>query len=259
MPILTLATHQLHYEIEGPEHAPVLLFAHALGTNMDMWTFQIKHSQERFRVLRIDVRGHGGSSAPPGPYRIEDLGQDVLVLLDHLKIERAHFCGLSMGGMIGQWLAVHAPARLGKLIVSNSAARVGSHAALLARADLVRCGGMKEVSCAAAERWFTSTFLSRKPGTVNLLVRQLQACSQEGYANCCETLAVTDLRKLISRITLPPLVISGRHDPVTTLSDAVQIIERVRGSNCVELPASHLSNIEAASAFNQTLLQFLAA
>lgn len=257
MPILTLATHQLHYEIEGPAHAPVLLFAHALGTTMDMWTPQLQPCRERFRVLRYDSRGHGHSSAPPGPYRIEDLGLDVLALLDHLKIERAHFCGLSMGGLVGQWLAVQAPNRIGKLIISNSAARVGSHAALMARADLVRDSGMKDVSCAAAERWFTPAFLSRKPGTVNLLVRQLQACSQEGYAACCEALAVTDLRKLISRITLPTLVISGRHDPVTTLSDAVQIIERVRGSNCVELPASHLSNIEAANAFNQALLQFL--
>lgn len=248
----------LHYELSGPVEAPVLVLSNSLGTTLEMWDPQIDAFARTFRVLRYDMRAHGRSEVPPPPYAIDDFGHDVLALLDSLGIERAHFVGLSMGGMIGQWLGIHAPSRIDKLVVSNTAARIGAPEGWYARADLVRSRGLDEVAAASPARWFTAGFEAAQPATVAAMIARLRTLSPEGYAACCDALGQTDLRAGIDRIARPTLVIAGEHDPVTTVADAQFMIDRIRGARLVKLNASHISNVEAASAFTDAVLTFLA-
>jgi 3-oxoadipate enol-lactonase len=185
------------------------------------------------------------------------LGRDVLSLLDELDIERAHFCGISMGGLTGQWLGVHAPERIDKLVIADTAARIGTEEGWRSRAQLVRTQGMADVAAGAAGRWFTADFIAREPAVVAAMTEQLRAISPEGYAACCDVLAVADLRGSVGAITVPLLVIAGEFDPVTTVDDARFIAERVQGAKVAVVPASHLSNIEAPGAFNSAVLDFL--
>lgn len=251
-------TNGIAYTSAGPTDAPALVLSNSLGTTLDMWGPQLDAFAQRYRVVRYDPRGHGRSIAPPGAYTIDMIGRDVLSVLDALDIERAHFCGISMGGLTGQWLGVHAGARIDKLIVANTAARIGTCAGWTQRADLVRERGMAEVADGAAGRWFTANFIERQPETVRRLTEQLRASPREGYAACCDALSVADLREEIDVIQAPTLVIAGRHDPVTTVDDARFVAERVSRARMAVLDASHLSNVEAAEAFTAAVLDFLA-
>lgn len=248
----------LHYELAGPADAPVLVLSNSLGTTLDMWDPQIDALARTFRVLRYDTRGHGRSDVPPPPYSIDDLGRDVLSLLDALDIERAHFVGLSMGGVTGQWLGIHAPSRIDKLVLSNTAARVGTPDGWQARAELVRSSGLDAVATASPARWFTVEFAAAQPAVVDTLTARLRTLSPEGYAACCEVLARADFSDAIDRIACPTLVIAGKHDPVTTVADARFMVDHIRGAQLVELNASHMSNVEAAQAFTDAVLTFLA-
>ncbi len=248
---------RVHYRFDGPEGAPVLVLSNSLGTTLDMWAPQIPVLAGQFRVLRCDTRGHGETEVPPGPYRIDQLGNDVVGLLDALSVDRAHFCGISMGGLIGQWLGIHAPHRLHRLIVSNTAARIGTTEGWQARAALVREKGMAEVAAGAPGRWFTEDFLRRAPEQADAPLAQLRRSPPSGYAACCDALASADLRDDIARIPVPTLALAGAADPVTTPADARFIAERVPGGQWAELPASHLSNVEAADEFNRAVLAFL--
>ena len=247
----------LHHELSGPADAPVIVLSNSLGTTLEMWDPQIDALRAKFRVLRYDTRGHGRSAAPQGSYTIDELGRDVIGLLDSLDIQRAHFVGISMGGLTGQWLGVHAGTRIDKLVVANTAARIGTQEGWRARADLVRAQGLSEVADGAAGRWFTPRFIAEQPATVETLTAQLRSLSPEGYAACCDALGDADLREDIARISCPMLVVAGVHDPVTTVDDARFIANRVTGARVAELDASHLSNIEAADAFTDTVLRFL--
>ena len=246
------------YTAVGPQDAPAIVLSNSLGTTLDMWSPQLEALTQRFRVVRYDARGHGASTAALDTVTLDTLGRDVLAVLDALNIERAHFCGISMGGLTGQWLGVHAGERIGKLIVANTAARIGSFDGWAQRAALVRAEGMAEVAAGAAGRWFTADFVERHPRIVAQMTDELRATPASGYAACCDALATADLREAIAAIAVPTLVIAGEHDPVTTVDDARFIAERVRDSRTVALSASHLSNIEAAEAFNAAVLAFLA-
>jgi len=246
------------YTTAGPQDAPAIVLSNSLGTTLDMWSPQLDALTQRFRVVRYDARGHGASVAPVDSVSLDTLGRDVLAVLDALNLERAHFCGISMGGLTGQWLGVHAGERIGKLIVANTAARIGSFDGWAGRAALVRDEGMAEVARGAAGRWFTADFVERHPLVVAELTEQLRATPADGYAACCDALASADLRQSIATIAVPTLVIAGEHDPITTVDDARFIAERVGGSRTVALNASHLSNVEAAEAFNAAVLAFLA-
>ncbi len=250
-------TQGIRYTTSGPAGAPAIILSNSLGTMLDMWAPQVDALSKRYRVVRYDARGHGGSFAPVGKYTLDMLGRDALAVLDALDIERAHFCGISMGGLTGQWLGVHAPERLDKLIVANTAARIGSSNGWGERASLVRTRGMADVAAGAASRWFTAGFIARNPHVVQQLTHQLGDTGAQGYAACCDALAAADLRPDIDRIKAPMLVIAGRDDPVTTVDDARFIVERVANARMATLEASHLSNIEAADAFNATVLRFL--
>lgn len=259
MPYLDIDNTRFHYRFDGPADAPVLVFSNSLGTTLDMWQPQLDAFAQHFRVLRYDSRGHGGSEVGSVPYTLELLGRDVVALLDVLDIEHAHFCGISMGGLTGQWLGVHAPERLGKLVVCNTAARIGTAEGWQSRSALVREQGMAEVAAGAAGRWFTPGFAATEPAVVEDLIGQLRNSPTEGYAACCDALAEADLRDAIAAIPVPTLAVAGRFDPVTTPADADFIASRVPGAVRVDLDAAHLSNVEAAGAFNRAVLDFLLA
>ena len=257
MPTFISNDAEINYQTFGDVSKPALVFSNSLGTKYSMWQPQIDALQDDFFVICYDTRGHGASSAPQGPYCIEQLGQDVINLLDHLNIEKANFCGISMGGLTGQWLAIHKPERFNRVIVCNTAAKIGQEQAWLDRAALVREQGLDPIAATAASRWFTEPFIQSNTAVLESLSNDLAAGSAEGYASCCEALAKADLREKLESIQVPLLVIAGRKDPVTTVSDAQYMVNHIRSSALFEIDASHISNIEQPKAFNQAILDFI--
>ena len=248
---------EINYQTFGDASQPAIIFSNSLGTQLNMWQPQISFFEKKFYVICYDTRGHGASSAPQGPYSIEQLGTNVVHLLDHLNIETASFCGISMGGLTGQWLAIHHPERFNHVIVCNTAAKIGQEQAWNDRAQLVREQGLKPIAETAASRWFTEPFIRSNTAIVESLSNDLGAGSPEGYASCCEALAKADVREQLKNITIPTLVVAGQKDPVTTVADAQYIINHVRSSSLFEINASHISNIEQPKAFNQAIFSFL--
>lgn len=247
--------------LDGPSDAPVLVLSNSLGTTLEMWDAQAERFARTHRVLRYDTRGHGGSDVSPGPYGFDQLGGDVLALLDALEIERAAVCGISMGGFTGLWLGVHAPARLTHLVVANSAAKIGTAEGWHGRAAMVRAQGtaaMAELAASSPGRWFTDGFIAAQPAVVQRAQGWIAGIAPEGYAACCEALAQADLRGDLGAIAVPTLLVAGDADPVTTVADAQAMQAAIAGAQLVRLPASHLSNLEAPQAFGDALEAFLA-
>ncbi|MDO3665113.1 3-oxoadipate enol-lactonase [Acinetobacter higginsii] len=257
MSVFQSADAQINYQTFGDPSSPALLFSNSLGTNYGMWQKQFNYFKERFYVICYDTRGHGSSSTPTDPYTLQQLGEDVIHLLDHLKIEKANFCGISMGGITGQWLAIHYPERFQRVVVSNTAAKIGQEQAWLDRAQLVRKQGLVPIANTAASRWFTDPFIQSHSAIVNNLCNDLSAGSANGYANCCEALAKADVREQLKDITIPVLIIAGTQDPVTTVADGQFMQQQIPQSKLVEINASHISNIECPEAFNVALENFL--
>jgi 3-oxoadipate enol-lactonase len=252
---------RFHYRLDGAPgaaaDAPVVVFSNSLGSNLNMWDEQAHALAQKFRVLRYDSRGHGESDVTTGPYTIEALAGDVIGLLDALKISTAHYCGLSVGGLIGQWLGIHAPQRFKSLTLCNTAARIGTTDAWNARISTVREGGMAAIANGVVSRWFTEEFAKRAPEKVELTRQMLLHTPRDGYLATCVALRDEDLRELISRVRLPTLVISGAKDAATTAADGQFIVGKIPGAKYAELNAAHLSNIEAAERFTAVLLKFL--
>ncbi len=259
MPFLVLDEVRLHYELSGKAGAPVLLFSNSLGTSLQMWESQRAALEKQFRILRYDKRGHGASSVPPAPYKLEQLGQDVLGLLDALRLERVHFCGLSIGGLTGMWLAIYAPQRLHKLVLCNTGAHIGTAEMWNARIEAVRRGGTKAIAATAVERFFSPEFRARSPQAVAEAEDVLGRTDAEGYIGCCSALRDGDLRNRIADIRIPALVIAGSKDNATPLALGQFVCEHIAGAQYVELEAAHLSNIEAAEEFNAAIGKFLSA
>jgi 3-oxoadipate enol-lactonase len=256
---LDLPDVRTRYRWDGPENKPVLLLSNGLGTNLTMWDQQIPCFSEHFRVLRYDQRGHGQSSAPPGPYSIERLGRDVVALLDGLGIERCSFCGLSMGGMIGQWLGVQAPDRVNKLVLCNTAAKIGTLESWNTRIELVLTGGVEATVPLVLERWFTSGFQRNEPEVVARTREMLVSTPPAGYVAGCAALRDIDLRETIHNVTVKTLVVAGACDPVTSPPEGRYLVDNIAGSSYVELSAAHLSNVEAPDNFNSAVIDFLVA
>jgi 3-oxoadipate enol-lactonase len=257
MPIVKSGEARIHYALEGQSGAPALVLSNSLGTNYSMWDAQLPELRKKLRVLRYDTRGHGQSSLTPGPYSIEQLGRDVMALLDALDLDRVHFCGLSMGGMIGMWLGANAPERLNKLVLCNTAAKIGTSEVWNARIEAVRKNGMKSVASAVVERWFSPAFREKPPATVSSTLKMLEAANPEGYAACCAAIRDFDFREQLSRIRVPTLVIAGAHDPSTPPADGRFLADQIQGAQYAELDAAHLSNIEAQDRFNNEVAKFL--
>lgn len=257
MPFAQLNDVLLHYEFDGPADAPVVVFSNSLGATLSMWDPQMRTFRNQFRVLRYDTRGHGQSSATPGPYNIEQLARDVLNLFKLLKLDRVHFCGLSMGGMTGMWLALNAPQVLHKLVLCNTAAKIGDAAGWNSRIEAIRNGGMKSVSSAVIERWFSSSFRSSSPDVTTSTQRMLESADLDGYIANCAAVRDFDARETISGIRLPTLVVAGTHDPATTPAEGRFLADKIPGARYLELNAAHLSNIESQTQFNVEVLGFL--
>ncbi|SDU90342.1 3-oxoadipate enol-lactonase [Pseudomonas sihuiensis] len=260
MPAVRLADGDLNYLLEGPAGAPVLVLSNSLGTDLHMWDVQIAAFTQHFQVLRYDTRGHGASLVTEGPYSIEQNGRDVLALLDALGIAKAHFCGLSMGGLIGQWLALNAPERIARLVLCNTAAKIGAPEVWNPRIDTVLAGGaqaMRDLRDASISRWFTAGFAAAQPQQVEPIVGMLAQTSPQGYAANCAAVRDADFREQLGAIRAPTLILCGSGDPVTTTEHGRFMQQRIEGAKLVEFHAAHLSNVEAGVAFTQALLDFL--
>jgi 3-oxoadipate enol-lactonase len=259
MPFVELKDVRIFYEISGAESAPVLLFSNSLGTNTAMWDPQMEPLSREFRILRYDTRGHGRSSATPGPYTIDQLAEDVLGLLDKLNIPQVYFCGLSMGGMIGMLLGLSAPQRLRKLVLCSTAPKIGFPDVWNTRIATVQKGGMAAVVDGILERWFTPEFRAKSPNAIEHTRKMLLATDAAGYVATCAAIRDYDAREAIRNIETPTLIVGGAYDPVISTQDGHFMAERIRGARYKELPAAHLSNIEAAEAFTMELRSFLRA
>lgn len=257
MPIFKSGEARIHYALEGQSGAPVLVFSNSLGTNYSMWDPQAAVYRRKFHVLRYDTRGHGQSSSTPGTYSIEQLGNDVIGLLDGLDLDRVHLCGLSMGGMIGMWLGVNAPERLSHLVLCNTGAKIGTAESWRARIEAVQKNGMASVAPAIIERWFTPAFRQKAPETIANILNILEETNPAGYAACCAAVRDFDFREQLTNIRTPTLVISGAHDPATPPADGRFLAQKIPGARYAELNAAHLSNMEAQDGFNKELTAFL--
>ncbi len=249
---------RLAYRVDGPANVPALLFINSLGTDHRMCEPQVAALAEHFRIVRYDSRGHGRSDAPPGPYFLERLAWDALALLDALDVERAHVCGLSLGGMVALWLAIHHPSRVGRAIFANTAARIGSDQIWSARIQAVEAGGMAAIHDAVLARFLSAGFQEQHPGVTREVGEMLLATPPHGYIGCCTALRDADLRHLASTIEAPSLVIGGELDEATPPAQAEDLHAAIVPSDLMVIPGvAHLTNLEAPDLFNRRVLEHL--
>jgi 3-oxoadipate enol-lactonase len=240
-------------EDQGPVGAPTVLFLNSIGCRLWQWDAQLVALRNGFRCLTFDARGHGGSEAPPGDYTLEQLGNDAVAVLDAAGVHRAHVCGLSLGGMIGQWLGVRAPERIASLTLANTASRIGTHESWEMRRQLVLREGLAAIADMAMERFFSSAFRAGDPATVEQVRAALLAGPAAGYAGCCAALRDADLTPQVGRIAAPTLVLGGEVDVSTTPDQVAVLAAAIPGARLAILPAGHLSNLERPAAFTGAL------
>jgi 3-oxoadipate enol-lactonase len=250
---------RLHHQLAGPEGAPVLVLGNSLGTTAEIWDGQLAALCERFRVLRYDHRGHGRSEVPPGPYTLAELGQDLVALLDGLGVGRVSLCGTSLGGMVGMWLAAHAPQRVERLALLCTSARLGPPEQWTERAALVRKEGTAALVGTMAARWFTAAFRRRERERVAGVLATLAATPGEGYAGCCEAIAAMDLRPDLPAIAAPTLVVAALDDAATPPPHADVIVAGIGRHARRELvtDAAHLAVVEQPERVTALLLEHL--
>ena len=259
MPIAPLRNAYLHYAVDGPERAPAIVLSNSLGADFHMWDAQVAALRQNFRVVRYDTRGHGGSTGRPEEYTLANLGGDVVELLDYLNIDRAHICGISLGGMTAMWLAINSPERVNRIMPCNTAARIGKVEGWNHRIAQVREFGMISLADATMERWFTAPFRAKAKAQVEAARQTLIRTHAPGYIDCCAALRDADLRDSIASITAPTLVMSGSADPVTPPSDGHYLQQHIPGAKYLELKAAHLSNVELPEAFSSAIVSFFGA
>jgi 3-oxoadipate enol-lactonase / 4-carboxymuconolactone decarboxylase len=253
-----MAVCDVHHRVDGPEGAPALVLANSLGSTLEIWDPIVPVLAQRFRVVRFDLRGHGRSPVPPPPYSLADLGEDALALLDRLELDRAAFCGISIGGMVGMWLGAHAPARIDGLVLCCTAARLGPPERWAERAATVRAEGAGAVAEAVVANWFTPGFAAREPEVVARMEAMIAAQPPEGYAACCEVIERMDLREDLPSITASTLVVAGGDDDATPPEHGLGIAQGVPGARLVVLPhAAHLAPVEQPAAVAALVLEHL--
>jgi 3-oxoadipate enol-lactonase len=248
----------LYSVVDGPPTGLPLLLGPSLGTTVDLWRPQLPALTERFRVIRYDHRGHGGSPVPPGPYRLEDLGSDVLALLDRLGVDRPHVAGVSLGAMVGMWLAAYAPDRVDRLVLICTSPRIEPASMWRERAETVRARGLAAIADALIGRWFTEEVARSRPDLVAEARKMIVAIPDEGYANCCGAVETMDLTPVLGRITAPTLVIAGTDDLATPPDHADRIVAGVPGARLALVPgAAHLANMSHPDPVTGLLTRFL--
>ena len=251
---------RMHYELSGKKGAPVVAFSHSLGSSLEMWHPQTGILEPHYQVLRYDMRGHGKTDVSTGPYSLELLAGDVIGLLDALGIERIHFVGLSIGGMIGQCLGLNHAKRLRSLVLCDTrskAPREGDQA-IQERIETARKKGLGALLEPTIERWFTPSFIEKNPPGLGIIRREFLATPVEGYIGCSEALRRLNYLDRLPAIKLPTLIMVGEEDPGTPVAASKEIHERIAGSELVIIPsARHLSNVEQPEIFNKALIDFL--
>lgn len=251
----------IHYEIEGPVDAPVITFSHSLAAALQLWDLQLPALRDSYRILCFDTRGHGTSSAPAEAYTMEMLSKDVIGLLDHLDIQRTHFVGISMGGMIGQVLAIDHPQRLESLVLCDTTSRVppGMAPSWEERIRAAETQGMRALAESTLERWLSAKFQRTHPQITERVRNMILNTPVPGYVGCCRAISNFDISAALTKVTTPTLIIVGEEDSSTPVSAAEVIKKQIKGAELLTMPkALHLTNIETAELFNQTLLRFLA-
>ncbi len=250
---------EINYEAEG--EGPWFVFSHSLACHLGMWYEQAVALRDRYRVLRYDTRGHGKTSAPPGPYTLELLADDLLGLLDALGVARMHFVGISLGGMIGQVFALRYPERLASLVLCDTTSYYPPEARSVweERIRTVREKGMEAMVEPTLARWFTPAFRAQRPDMMKRVAAMIRSTPVEGYIGCCHAIPQIDTRGRLKEISCPTLVMVGEEDPGTPVAMARAIHEAIPGSRLAVIPqASHLCNLEQTAAFNRVLEDFLA-
>jgi 3-oxoadipate enol-lactonase/4-carboxymuconolactone decarboxylase len=249
---------KINYRIEGTPNSPVLIFSNSLGSEMMMWDRIVPYLLPYFRVLRYDTRGHGGSEGfiTGNDATIEQLGNDVLELMNELNIEIACFCGLSMGGLIGQWLGINHPDRFKKIVLSNTGAKIGNDKRWNDRIEIISKSGMNAIVDDTMERWFTDVFSVNNPESVAETKAMFLRSDIEGYSNCCKAIRDADFRENLSKLSVETLVITGDEDPVTNVEQAEYIVSKVPNAVLKLLPARHLSATELPKEYANMLIDF---
>src|SRR5690348_10178200 len=257
MPTIDADGCPINVEVEGRADAPVLMLSNSLGTDLHMWDPQMPEFTRHFRVVRYDRRGHGKSGAPKGPYSFERFGRDILTVIDALKIKTMNWCGLSMGGMDGQWLGANAPDRVEKLVLANTNFYYADKAPWADRIKFVRDKGLEALVGPNMERWFTKGFRERAPEAIARMTKMFVASDREGYIGCVEAIRDMDFRASNPTIKTPTLVIVGAQDPATPPIAGETIAKAIPGAKLVSLDAAHISNVEQPQAFTKAVLDFL--
>ena len=259
MPVIKSDGCPLNVEVAGPDDAPVLMLCNSLGTDLHMWDPQAAAFAKDFRLVRYDRRGHGKSGVPKRPYTMERLGRDALAIMDGLGIKTVSWLGLSMGGMVGQWLGANAPERINRLILSNTHSFYPDKAMWDDRIRMAQEKGIAGMVDASMERWFTKEFRERAPDRVAVMRDIFLKTQLDGFLGCCHAVRNMDLRDTHARITAPTLVIVGTKDPATPPAAGQEVQSRVKGAKLAELDAAHISNFEQPQGYTDTVLGFLKA
>ena len=247
---------RIAWRTDGDASNPPLLLANSLGTDLGMWDQQVPVWVDTHYIIRFDMRGHGSSEVAPTSFGIDRLGRDVIGLMDHLNVPFCDFVGLSLGGMVGQWLGVNAPQRLRRLVLANTSAFMGPPESWDARIAAVRLGGMAAIAGAVVERWFTPAF-RQSSAEPEVILQMLLATDPNGYCGACAAIRDMDQRNYVGGISLPTLVIGGTHDPATPPEHAEFLAMAIAGAALEMLPVAHLSNIECPEQFGKLVLEFL--
>ena len=257
MPMIDADGCLLNVSVEGRDSGPTLMLSNSLGCTLQMWEPQMAALSKLFRIVRYDRRGHGKSGVPPGPYSMERFGRDVLAILDDLNIAKVHWCGLSMGGMVGQWLGANAPERFDRIILANTSCYYPDPTNWHNRIKAVKDGGIAGVADAVIAGWLTADFREREPNIAAKMKAMLVATPAKGYIACCAALSTLDQRALLPRIKSPTLVIAGRHDMATPVAAGEYIRSQIPGASMTILDAAHISNVEQSHAFTEAIAGFL--
>lgn len=243
----------INYKCIGKDGAPVIVFSHSLGANMDFWYPQVQKLEKEFHILLYDHRGHGDSDSPRGKWEIKDFGNDILNLLDKLELDRTHFCGLSLGGMVGLWLASNASNRIERLIIANTASKIKDTALLQNRIKEIKTKGLLSVSEDITKGWFSTNYM----GDTKKVEHKLLKTSDKAYIQTAQAVCKFDLRSDLNKIGNPTLVITGSMDQVTPPNWGRQIADSIPSSSHIELKAAHMSNLEAPNEFNHAIKNWL--
>jgi 3-oxoadipate enol-lactonase len=257
MPVIQSQGCPIHVEVEGPATAPALMLCNSLGTDLHMWDAQAPAFAKEFRLVRYDRRGHGKSGVPKGPYSMEMLGRDALAVMDGLGLKTVNWCGLSMGGMVGQWLGANVPERIERMVITNTSSYFADKNGWSERLKLVQEKGVAAFAAVNMTRWFTKGFLERAPQAVAPIQAMFAATPLEGYLACGAAVRDMDHRALLPKISVPTLVIAGKHDGATPPEANKYLADHIPGAKYAEVDAAHMSNVEQPEAYTEAVLGFL--